>query len=161
MLYACWFLGPTFCFGLTRANTCMWGKRAWNSWGSQLSLASPSPVTHKSNWRTKEETEVGGSGTRTLPSMDSHCHSPGKQITSEVNDSVLCLCPWPKHPLQITTRIFSYNLYYWHRYPLANLSITCNSVKWRLFLTLTRAWLQNKCVFFLDEVELSCYMARR
>lgn len=28
-------------------------------------------------------------------------------------------------------------------------------------LTPIWAWLQYKCVFFLDEVELSCYMARR
>ena len=73
------FMGPTFCLGLTRANTRMWGKRVWSSWGSQLSLASPSPVTHKSNCCTNVATEGGGSGTRTLPSMDSHCHSPGKQ----------------------------------------------------------------------------------
>lgn len=71
-------LEPTFCFGLTRANTRMWGKSVWSSRGSQLSLASPSPVMHKSYWRTNEDTEGGGTGTRTLPSMDSHCHSPGK-----------------------------------------------------------------------------------
>lgn len=72
-------LGPTFCFGLTRANTRMWGKRLCSSRGSQLSLASPSPVTHRSNCCTNEETEEGGSGTCTLPSIDSHCHSPVKQ----------------------------------------------------------------------------------
>ena len=27
------------------------------------------------------------------------------------------------------------------------------------YLTLTSTWLQYKCVFFLDKVELSCYMA--
>lgn len=46
--------------------------------GSQLSLARPSPVTHRSNLCTNEETVGGGMGTDTLPSMDSHCHCAKK-----------------------------------------------------------------------------------
>lgn len=69
----------TFCFGLTRANTRMWGNRVWSSRGLLLNLASPSPVTHKSNSCTNEDREGGGTGTRTLPSMDSQCQSPLKE----------------------------------------------------------------------------------
>ena len=44
---------------------------------SALSRASPSPVTHRSYCSMNSSTEGGGRGTCTLPSMDSHCHSPG------------------------------------------------------------------------------------
>lgn len=78
----------TFCFGLTRANTRIWGKKVWSSRGSQLILASPSPVTHKSNSCTNEEMEGGDRGMCTLPSIDSHCHTPGKY---QIHDSPICL----------------------------------------------------------------------
>ena len=151
-------LGPTFCFGLTRANTLMWGKRVWSSRGSQHSLASPSPVTHRSNWCTNEETEGGGSGTCTVPSMDSHCHLPGKKTktTSVVHNFVYVLDQNTCHKW-ITTKVlvlFSYFL----NTDIVLSSNKCDSVNW--WLTLIGALLQYKCVFFLDEVELSRYMAR-
>lgn len=152
-------LGPTFCFGLTRANTAMWGKRVWSSWGSKHNLARPSPVTHRSNWCTNEETEGGGNGTWTLPSMDSQHHSPGKKKL--VLHNYYCVYALLqknqyKKPCAIQLQSLILTLIF-------TSLLECYMWFWQCmtWFTLTRTRLQYQCVFFLDEVELSRYMARR